>query len=441
MSNKLLLIFQREYLSRVTKRSFILATILTPLGIGLLSFVAGYLQMYDGDKQHHFLIVDEANFLHDTIGIKKDYTFEFTKQSLVEAKQSLDLKKHDGIVYLGKGIDLNQKKISLNIFTDKKLSLDVRGVIEDLIEARLESYKMAAMGINKEKLDAMTVRVSLDAEAITAGNDEQSSLGSVLTTALGAIMGFIMYLTLFIYGMMVMRSVQEEKTNRIIEIMISSVRPFELMLGKILGVAAVALTQLLIWMVLGGFIMYGVTLMLGFTPDQSSAMTMNPAAQQAMEMGKQTNISNILLEINKINWWFILPMFALYFVCGYLLYSSLFAAVGSAVSDDSGESQALTIPITVPIILAIYIMLHAVRQPDSTLSVFASIFPLFSPIVMPARLGFNPPMWQILASIVVLIGSTIFFIWLSGRIYRVGILLYGKKASFKEMMRWIFSND
>ena len=441
MSNKLLLIFQREYLSRVTKRSFILATILTPLGIGLLSFVAGYLQMYDGDKQHNFLIVDEANFLHDTIGTKKDYTFEFTKHPLAEVKQTLDAKKYDGIVYLGKGIDLNQKKVSLNIFTDKKLSLDVRGVIEDLIEARLESYKMAALGINKEKLDAMSIRISLDAEALTAGSEEQSSLGSMLTTALGAIMGFIMYLTLFIYGMMVMRSVQEEKTNRIIEIMISSVRPFELMLGKILGVAAVALTQLLIWMILGGFIMYGVTLMLGFTPDQNAGMTMNPAAQQAMEMGKHTDFSNILLEINKINWWFILPMFALYFVCGYLLYSSLFAAVGSAVGDDSGESQSLTIPITIPIVLAIYIMMHAVRQPDSTLSVFASIFPLFSPIVMPARLGFNPPMWQILASIVVLIGSTIFFIWLSGRIYRVGILLYGKKANLKEMMKWIFSND
>jgi ABC-2 type transport system permease protein len=441
MTNKLFLIFQREYLSRVTKRSFILATILTPLGIGLLSFVAGYLQMYDGDKLHRFLIVDEANFLHDTIGIKKDYIFDFSKKTIEEEKVALDKKKYDGIVYLKKNLDLTQKKIALNIFTDKKLSLDIRGVIEDLIEVRLESYKMASLGIDKAKLDALSVRVSLDTEAITAGNEEQSSLGSVLTTALGAIMGFIMYLTLFIYGMMVMRSVQEEKTNRIVEIMISSVRPFELMLGKILGVAAVALTQLVIWVVLGGLIMYGVTLLLGFTPEQSGGMAMNPAAQQAMEMGKNTDFSNIMTEVGKINWWFILPMFAFYFVCGYLLYSSLFAAVGSAVSDDSGESQSLTIPITVPIILAIYIMMHAVRQPDSTLSIFASIFPLFSPIVMPARLGFNPPMWQILVSALVLIGSTIFFIWLSGRIYRVGILLYGKKANLKEMLKWIFSND
>ncbi len=440
--DKLWLIFKREYLSRVTKKTFILATILTPLGIGLLMFISGYMQMYDGDKQHKFAIVDEGHFLKDSIGTKKRYVFSFSNQPIEIEKEKLKTsKQYDGVVFISKNLDLSKNKVNIDIITDDKLSFEIRETVESLVADRLEAYKMAQNGINQAQIDALNVKVKIATEAVTEGKSSESSLGSAITTAMGFIMGFVMYLTLFIYGMMVMRSVQEEKTSRIVEVMISSVRPFELMLGKILGVAAVALTQLSIWVVLTTIITVAVSKFLGFTPDQSASIAINPAAQQAIEQSKNIDLGNIFIELNKINWWFILPMFTMYFICGYLLYSSLFAAVGSAVGDDVGESQALTMPITIPIILAIYIMMHAVRQPDSTLSVFASIFPLFSPIVMPARLGFNPPIWQIVASIAVLIGSTIFFIWLSGRIYRVGILMYGKKASFKELFRWIFSND
>jgi ABC-2 type transport system permease protein len=441
MNSKLFLIFMREYLSRVTKRTFILATILAPIGFGLLFFVGGYLQVYDGDKQYHFLVLDESHFLQDTLRGKKGYTFEFSKTPLDEAKKQVLEKKYDGVVFLGNGLDLSKRKVALNIFTDEKLSLDNRVTIQDAISDRLEAHKMATLGISQEKLDAIDVNLTLETEPITAGKEDQSSLGSAITTALGFLMGFVMYMALLIYGMMVMRSVQEEKTNRIVEVMISSVRPFELMLGKIFGVAAVGLTQLVIWIVLSGLIMYGVSSYLGFMPDQSAGMAMNPAANQALEASKSVDMVKVMGEIGKINWWFILPTFALYFVLGYLIYSSLFAAVGSAVGDDTGEAQSLTLPITLPIILSIYILFHVIRHPDSSLSVFASIFPLFSPIVMPARLGFNPPMWQVALSLVTLIASTIGLIWLSGRIYRVGILLYGKKASFKEMFKWIFTNE
>lgn len=441
MTSKLFLIFQREYLSRVTKKTFILATILAPLGIGLLMFTSIYLQMYDGDKEHRFLIVDEGDFLHDSIGSKKGYVFNFTKESLDVAKSEVEKNNYEGLVHIAKDLDLKQEKVKLNIFTDSKLSIDIRGSIEGLIAERLESFKMASMGIKQSELDAINVKVKIDSSPISKGKENESSLGSVITSVMGIIMGIMMYFTLFFYGMMVMRSVQEEKTSRIVEIMISSVRPFELMLGKILGVAAVGLTQLAIWGILSTIISIAVSKMFGFSADASATMGMNPATHQAMDMAKNSDMANLLLEVNKINWWYILPMFLLYFICGYLLYSSLFAAVGSAIGDDTGEGQMLTLPITIPIILAVYIMIHASRQPDSSLSVFASIFPLFSPIVMPARLGFNPPIWQILVSIVTLIGSTIFFIWLSGRIYRVGILMYGKKGNFKEMVRWIFTNE
>lgn len=247
-----------------------------------------------------------------------------------------------------------------------------------------------------------------------------------------------MYMTVFIYGMMVMRSVMEEKTNRIVEVMISSVKPFQLMLGKIIGVGAVGLTQVAIWAILIPTMSFLVTLLFGF--DSAQMNTSMPAAEINPD-DTEAMIALAMGELTGQNWALILPLFILYFLGGYFLYSSLFAAVGSAMGDDLGEGQALTLPITIPVIIAFYIMFVAVQAPNSSLAVWASIFPLFSPIVMPARLAFEPPMWEILLSIAVLIASCTFFVWLSGRIYRVGILMYGKKVTFKELGKWLFYRD
>jgi ABC-2 type transport system permease protein len=435
--SKLGLIFKREYLSRVSKKSFILATLLTPIGFGLLIFVSGYLQVYEGDKQKNFVIVDDSDYLHDSIGTHKGYQFSFSSRDIETEKAALPSSDNTGIVHLQKGIDLNQKSLNLKIFTEEKISFEVRDNIENLIESRLESHKMAAKGIDQTQLEALSIKVKLDAESVKEGKQGESSLGAVISTILGAVMGIVMYFVLFMYGMMVMQGVQEEKTSRIVEVIISSVKPFELMLGKILGVAAVGLTQISIWAILMVVVSSVVTKLLGFSPDQS--MQMNGTAQQAIAEGKGAEMANIIAELGKVNWMMIVPLFLIYFVFGYLMYASLYAAVGSALGDDPSAGQSMSLPLSLPIILAVYISMHAIKQPDSTLSVFASIFPLFSPIVMTARLGYNPPMWQIVTSISVLIISTICFIWLAGRIYRVGIMLYGKKASWREFGRWIFT--
>ena len=225
----------------------------------------------------------------------------------------------------------------------------------------------------------------------------------------------------------------EEKTNRIVEVMISTVKPFELMLGKIIGVGGVGLTQLAIWAVLIPIIQITASAFWGI--DTSELTSLDPSIDQEEIMG---DFAMIMAEISNQNWWSIIPLFLFYFIGGYLLYASLFAAVGSAIGDDITEGQALTIPITIPVAIAFYIMITAVQSPNSTLAVFSSIFPLFSPIVMPARLAFEPPIWQLLVSMVVLIGTCIFFTWIAGRIYRIGILMYGKKASFKDLFRWFF---
>lgn len=434
--NKLWLIFQREYLTRVKKRTFILATILTPVGFSLLFFASAYLTNYKDDSVNRLLIVDEGNFLHDSIKPKRGFDFAISHKTLQEELGSFDAEKTMGIVHLPKDLAWNSSKIPIRIYTDNKMTFETRSDISSHIEKRIRDYKMLQLGIKESELTALETDVSIDTEPISAKKEKESSLGAAITMGLSMVLGIVMYMTLIIYGMMVMRSVMEEKTNRIVEVMISSVKPFELMMGKILGVAAVGFTQLLIWIILTGGASLIASSFMGFDPSTAQQFAQNP---EFVDAAKNADAQNIMLELSKINWWYILPLFVFYFVCGYILYASFFAAVGSAIGDDTGEAQSLTLPITIPIILAIYIMIHAVRQPDSTLSIFASIFPLFSPIVMPARLGFNPPIWQVLVSMLVLVLSVIFFVWIAGRIYRVGILLYGKKLTFKEMAKWIFA--
>lgn len=434
--NKLWLIFQREYLTRVKKRTFILATILTPIGFSLLFFVSAYLTNYKDDSVNHLIIVDEGFFLHDSIKPKRGFDFAISHKTLQEELAVYNAEKVTGIVHLPKDLAWNSAKIPIRIYTDNKMTFETRSDIASHIERRIRDYKMLQLGIKENELSALDTDVSIDTEPISAKKEKESSLGAAITMGLSMVLGLVMYMTLIIYGMMVMRSVMEEKTNRIVEVIISSVKPFELMMGKILGVAAVGFTQLLIWILLSAGVSVIAATFMGYDPSMAHQFAQNP---EFVNAAKNADVQNIMFELSKINWWYILPLFVFYFVCGYILYASFFAAVGSAIGDDTGEAQSLTLPITIPIILAIYIMIHAVRQPDSTLSVFASIFPLFSPIVMPARLGFNPPIWQVLVSMVVLVLSVIFFVWLAGRIYRVGILLYGKKLTFKEMAKWMFA--
>jgi ABC-2 type transport system permease protein len=270
--------------------------------------------------------------------------------------------------------------------------------------------------------------------------DESGENASQITTAIGValgnIMGIIMYMVVLIYGMMVMRSVMEEKTSRIVEVMISTVKPFQLMLGKIIGVGAVGMTQFLIWAILIPVISIVVNLIFGFNADNMSNLPqqseVNPDDLQAM-------VGLVISELDSQNWWLIVPVFILYFLGGYFLYSSMYAAIGSAIGDDMGEGQSLTLPVVIPVIMAFYIMFVSVQAPHSSLAVWSSMFPLFSPIVMPARLAFDPPVWQLVLSLVLLFASVIFCVWLAGRIYRVGILMYGKKGSFKEIMKWMMA--
>ena len=439
--NKLRLIIKREYLTRVKKRSFILTTILTPLAFALFFVVVSLIFSYDSGEKKRIVIRDEAGVLENTtIQDKEDGSLYFVKstESLDALKTAVEEKKYDGILVIPAIKDLKEKRQTVYYYAEDQLSIDAKTSVESRITEVMRDYKIEAFGFDKKELQSLRTSVTLDPKPLDDTEEDVSSFASWIAAAIGGGMGMVMYFTVFIYGMMVMRSVMEEKTSRIVEVMMSSVKPFQLMLGKIIGVGMVGLTQLAIWAILIPIVYFVVALIFGFSGagfDASAApapdMEIDPEDIQAMAM-------QVLHEIKNQNWWLLIPLFLFYFLGGYFLYSSLFAAVGSAMSDDMGESQALTLPITIPVIIAFYIMIVAVRSPHSGLAVWSSIFPLFSPIVMPARLAFDPPVWQVLLSIVLLIAGALFFVWLSARIYRTGILMYGKKVTLKELGKWMF---
>jgi ABC-2 type transport system permease protein len=440
--NKILLIFQREYLTRVFKKSFLLTTLLTPFAIFALILVLGTIMSYDSDDQKNILVSDPYSILDGNIENSDNISFEFTKKGLETLKSEYSTEgEYAGILYIPELADIGTPKHTVYFYSDEKLSLDVNSTISRRVRNAIKDYKIVQMGIDPSQLDKLNTTVDLDPEPISADVEDTSSDSTIVGAILGGAMGYIMFFIIIIYGMMVMRSVMEEKINRIVEIMISSVKPFQLMLGKILGVGAVGLTQIIIWTVLIGALSALAYSILG--ADASSfadAATANANIPADMEESMNSDISKYYLELTKLNWFLIIPLFIIYFIGGYIIYTSLFAAVGSAIGDDLNEGNSLTMPLMMPIILAVYIMFKAVESPNSSLSVWSSMIPFLSPIVMPARLGGDVPFWQIGLSVALLILFCFLSVWIAARIYRVGILLYGKKASFKELGKWIFSN-
>lgn len=444
--NKLLLIIKREYLTRVTRKSFILATLLTPLAFALFFVVVTVIFSYQSDDEKNIVIKDEGNMLEKVMMDSKGLYFTFSNESLDELKERYNNKEFDGILVIPYVENPDISKLVVQYYADDQLDPEGSLKLKSELEKRLRNFQIKRLGLDEETLAKIDMTVNIDPDQVNkkegAEEDEKAftSLTSMVAAGIGGIMGVIMYLMVFINGSMVMRSVMEEKTNRIVEVMISSVKPFQLMLGKIIGVGAVGLTQFVIWAILIPVLAIGIGLIMGVDTEQAVAMQQSGAmggGPTAMD-SSGLDPAMLIVEIQRMNWWLILSMFVIFFVGGFFIYSSLFAAVGSAIGDDIGEGQSLTLPITIPVILAFYIMIVAIRSPNSSLAVWSSIFPLFSPIVMPARMAFNPPAWQIVLSVVLLIGTSLLFVWISGRIYRIGILMYGKKASFKELGKWLF---
>ncbi len=437
--NKTWIVARREFLSRVQKKTFLLTTILLPLIIFGFYAAIIYFTVKTSDD-FKVAVVDKGNTFNGKIDSKGDIAFVFVKNETPESlKAKVAKKEYDGYVIVGEQFNSNYND-SLVFVSGKTVGMITRSNIQKRINNALENQRLlSSLNISKTTLDSLQKGSEIKF-ATLEGKDEDDKKASA-SLIVGYISGFLIYIVLFIYGTMVMRGVMEEKTTRIAEVIISSVKPFQLMMGKITGIGAVGLVQFFIWICLTIFLRVLLPLLI-----PGMAETTQPGATQAIEVAKSSGAFNeILSSISGLNIYLIVGCFVFYFLGGYLLYSSLFAAVGSVVNEDPQEAQSLVFPIIMPIIFSIVIMQKAVNDPTSGLAVFGSLFPLTSPIVMMARIPFGVPgtvpYWQLLLSMALLVGGFLSTTWLSGKIYRVGILMYGKKVTWKEMWKWAFRKN
>lgn len=447
--NKIKLIIQREYLTRVKKKSFIIMTFLGPLLMAALMIVPIYLSTLKDKDERKIGIIDESNEFVDKFKDTESLKFHRLESDLEEAKQDLSDSGDYGLIYIPK--DIIQNPNSAILFSDKQPSLNLKADIERIIRKEIEARKLITT-IEKLKLSSAdkelvskipeTIKTRVKLTTIKLGEDAQEEeTYAEISMAIGMFSGFIIYFFIFMFGVQVMRGVIEEKTNRIIEVIISSVKPFELMMGKIVGIALVGLTQLILWIVLtaGIVTIYNVATADNTTSSQTTEMlSQNTAlANSSVDLQEVTKDQNKLMKmLNSLPIIQIIVSFIFYFLGGYLLYAALFAAVGSAV-DSETDTQQFMLPITIPLILSIVMAQFIIQNPEGPAAFWLSIIPLTSPIIMMVRIPFGVPIEEIILSMSLLIGAFLGTTWLAARIYRIGILMYGKKPTYAEIWKWI----
>jgi len=433
--SKVWLILTREYITRVKNKTFLLSTFLLPIAMILFIFGTAFFAASSKENLKKIAVVNYPIYIKENL--KTDSTrilFDFT--TAVDTS-NFKSKGYDAVLDFNN--DTVNKKFTIHSF--KQLGMDTKQSIENRLDKAYEKEQLQQKGIRKEILDSINKKAigAFTIDNVLTGEDGKSKeVNAAINYGVGFGSGILIYITMFIFGAMVMRGVMEEKTNRIAEVMVSSVKPFELMMGKILGIALVGLTQFALWIIL---VLLLTTVAGAFLPTEMIQQAGN-ASQSIPGGGNNAAMAMKIMELQKnisnVNWVLVLSCFAFYFLSGYLFYASLFAAIGSVINEDPQEAQSLMLPITMPIIFAFIILSSNLNTPDSPVMVWASMIPFTSPIVMMGRIPSGVPWYQLLASMALLIAGFIFTTWLAGKIYRTGILMYGKKASWKEMFKWAF---
>jgi ABC-2 type transport system permease protein len=432
--SKLGLIIEREYTARVYKRSFILLTLLTPLLMGLVAFVPLLLSSINGSEDKEVAVIDRTGLYTDVWQSSDGYRFVPVDDS------NAAVSPHDYFTNKGKGLyailivdgNLLQNPKALSLYSEKTVSPGLESLITSQINKYLTQQKIASYDIPELKQIIADADVHVKLQTIKwgeAGREESSSTS--MAVVVGMISTFLIYMFIFAYGGMVMQGALQEKTNRIVEVIVSSVKPFELMMGKIIGVGLVGLTQFLIW----GAIMLGITFAFGIGATLGGSLTeVGQVAEEAA--GDPDALANIMGELSTVNLPLILGVFILYFVGGYLLYASVFATIGSLV-DQEADTQQFMIPVTIVILFAFYSAIYSIENPEGPLAFWCSLIPFFSPIVMMVRMPFGVPTLELVGSLLLLYASAIGMTFVSGKIYRTGILMYGKKPSLRDIWKML----
>lgn len=447
--NKISIIIKREYMTRVRKKSFIIMTILAPVLMAAIIIVPTLVMVNQEQDFKKIAVIETGSDLFKGV-IKNSKTLEFVyleNVKLDDIKNSFEQAGYYGVLNISP--ELVNTPNAITLISKKQPPINDLQYIENALEKEIERQKLMTYNIANldDIMKNVETKVSIQTQKI-GDSGEVKSTSTGIAMALAYIGGFLMYMLVFMFGSQVMRGVIEEKTSRVVEVIVSSVKPVQLMMGKIVGIALVGLTQFMIWI----FLTIGIVGVLKTTilkktdlteVSQNVSKSLMTDGQQSVVATQSKQVNPDLAEFSKMfdsamnqPWGLIIISFIFYFITGYLLYASVFAAIGSAV-DNETETQQFMLPVTIPIILALMVAMGTMQNPESSLSFWCSMIPLTSPIVMMARIPFGVPFWQLAVSMGIMVITFIAFVWMAAKIYRTGILMYGKKTSWKEMWKWL----
>ncbi|MDR0970260.1 MAG: ABC transporter permease [Lentimicrobiaceae bacterium] len=436
--NKIGIIIQREYLTRVRKPSFIIMTFLGPILMAGLMLMPALLAIFSSSSKKSIAVLDETHWFKDKFESDEDYTFVyFENESVDNLKARVQQGIFDGLLY----IPMTELSVPsrAEMISKKQLPMSLKRHIQTAMKKEIESEKLHASGIDPDIINSIRSDVSISIVRLDEDGGERETYAEV-NYAISFILAIIIYFAIFTFASSVMRGVIEEKTNRIVEVIISSVKPFQLMMGKIIGLGLVGITQFVLWIILTFVIYIGFSsLMLpSVDPQTLLASESSLISEQLSTLPEMTDgyLSKVFEIIHSINFTNIIVCFFIYFIGGYMLYASVFAAIGSAV-DNETDSQQFILPFTLPMIAALVVSNLIIDNPDGTVAFWFSIIPFTSPITMLMRLPFDVPFWELVLSVSLLVATFIFMTWISAKVYRTGVLMYGKKITYKELFKWL----
>jgi ABC-2 type transport system permease protein len=419
----------------VRKRSFLIMTFLGPILMAAIYIIPIMLALNSSDEKMRVAVVDESHWFEDRFNDTQKHTFVLMPGQPIDSVKEM---VKSGIFDMALYVPPTQLNIPSNaiVYSLRQVPMEVEAYISNVMEKEIEEQKLMANGVDPEIVNAVKTKVNLQIMRMDEKGNEKETFTKVQFT-LGIILAMLVYMFIIFFGGQVMQGVAEEKTNRIIEVIISSVKPFQLMMGKVIGVSLVALTQFVLWVLLTGVFYVGFSAYVGIShPDMLSQGTVMTQEITSNDIMSNEGVQSILQIAQSIDFGTIITCFLIFFILGYLLYATLYAAIGSLV-DNNTDSQQFTLPITVPLIIAIISSFYIINNPDSQLSVWLSMIPFTSPISMMVRIPFGVPIWQVVVSAAILAGTFVLMTWIAAKIYRTGILMYGKKLSYKEIFKWL----
>jgi len=438
--NKVKLIIKREYLTRVTKRPFIIMSILGPLLIAAIFIVPLWLQKFESNQTKYIAVIDESEILAPTLKSTDNIVFEHLENMKLDQVQKVyNDSGYYAVLFIPKNV---LSSTAVQIFSNHQPDFGLKLYISKLIEKDLESLKLLKSNVNPNLLKAVQTPIFVQSIKWTK-NGQEKEVTNEMKVIIATVASLLIYLFIFFYGSQVIRGVVEEKANRIIEIIISSVKPLQLMVGKIVGIMAVGLTQFVLWIVISFAAIWFAQLTL--FPEQVMPSIQNPTATLSSGITKQVQALgqddyqyalNVFDSVSNVDWTIMIGSFLFFFVFGYLLYATMYAALGSAV-DSETDTQQFILPITVPMIISLVMLQVIINNPDGTIAFWLSMIPLTSPIAMMARIPFGVPYWQVVLSVFILVSSCAIMAWVSAKIYRIGILMYGKKVTYTDLVKWV----